>query len=111
MRRILSLILVLILCMSLCACGGTSGKNKFVGIWKGPDVEGYNCTITFKSNGTYIFEHDKYDTRMGNWEVLDSDTIVAKDEVTTFTFNLSDGILKGTCNSWAGSPMTLKKAG
>ena len=51
MRRIISVLLVLAICLSLCACG--SGKNKLVGNWVCQETyDGYPDQLILKADGT-----------------------------------------------------------
>ena len=111
MRKILSLILVLVLCMSLCACGGSSGKSGFVGTWTGTDKNGVSCSVIFKSNGSFLLTHDQYGSRSGEWELFENGTVAATDDNygATFIFSLNGDTLNCTCNTYSGSPMKFKK--
>ena len=51
MKKAISLIMTLVLCLSLCACGDTS---PIVGTWQ-THIAGTTYTYVFKSDNTYIF--------------------------------------------------------
>ena len=74
MKRILALSLVLVLALSLVACGGGDPSKAILGTWK--NSGGYSCT--FKADGTGSVNVEKgttaactwtYDEAAGVWNV------------------------------------------
>lgn len=59
MKKAVSLILALVLCLSLCACGG-SNEKALIGEWEPTDTELSNRTLVFFDSGKGKFVHDEY---------------------------------------------------
>lgn len=57
MKKVISLILALVMCLSLCACGGGTGTSEELFLtkneWK--DIGDTECIFTFKKDGTGTF--------------------------------------------------------
>ena len=86
MKKALSLILALTLCLSLCACGGDKKKAKespIVGTWH-TYATGVTSTYTFKANGKYSLD------MVGSFNMEDSGTYTFNEENGTVTFNSDD---------------------
>lgn len=87
MKKALSLILALVLCLSLCACGGNSIKkackeaDELVSKWHSEGTSG----CIFK--GEYIAEHDGYEVSMYMVSVRYSSEVDAMDRGAAFVKN------------------------
>ena len=108
MKKAIAIMMVFTMILLLCAC--SNNNSPFVGTWNGTDVDGYGCTITFNSNGTFVFDHDIYGRRTGEWESSGSNTAkVIDNNNMIFTFTINQSVLTGTAAKFAGSPMTFTK--
>ena len=107
MKKAIAIMMVFTIILLLCAC---SNNSPFVGTWNGTDVDGYGCTITFKGNGTFVFDHESYGRRTGEWESTGNNTAKVVDNYNMiFTFTIDQGVLTGTAENFAGSPVTFTK--
>lgn len=75
MKKAISLLLALVLCLSLCACGKAT-TNDLVGLWNGSgnhDGDSYTYTILFATGGSYFKETCKNgepaSTEKGTYEI------------------------------------------
>ena len=75
MKKAISLLLALVMCLSLCACGG---KSPIVGTWQ-THIAGTTYTYVFKSDNTYTFtlegafnteDHGKYALNEDNGTII-----------------------------------------
>ena len=61
MKKIWFLILAVVLCLSLCACGTTKSFNKYVGEYTYEESSGWKETLTIRANGTGTWvQRDRY---------------------------------------------------
>ena len=81
MRSLMALVLIGVLCISLCACG--ISKAKAVGTWSGSYVyNGNTFSVSFvlTENGTYSKATYKngefYETETGTWEIKGSKVLL-----------------------------------
>ena len=79
MKKALSLLLALVMCLSLCACGGVK-KNPIVGTWKGGTQSG-TYTYIFNTDGTYSLQIT------GLFALDDHGTYSYDEESNVLTFN------------------------
>ena len=101
MKRVFSLLLVLVLCLSLCACGGTKeattepklDKNEtmnYIGVWESAHMR---FTIEKGGVGRYELPGNRSGYYDFTWEVKDEIVIITiKGQVTEYkaTFELND---------------------
>ena len=107
MKKVIAIMMVFTIILLLCAC---SNNSPFVGTWHGTDVDGYGCTITFKGDGTFVFDHNSYGRRTGEWESAGHNTAKVIDNSNMiFTFTIDHGVMTGSAERFAGSPMTFTK--
>ena len=78
MKKVLSLLLVLALTFTICAC---SNEDKLVGTWKCNDAD---ITITFNEDGTAIY-NEEGDKEIVEWLLVDG-VIVFDGYETDLTF-------------------------
>lgn len=67
MNKVVSLILALMMCLSLCACGGDNSRGSFLTKTEWKDVGDESTTYTFKKDGTGTYK--KRDT---TWELSEN---------------------------------------
>ena len=77
MKRVISLVLILAMCLGLCACGK---KSPIVGTWH-TCIMGAKLTYVFKSNGTYTFASD------GTVHMEEKGKYTISKDETSITFN------------------------
>lgn len=69
MKKVISFVVVLVLCFSLCACANSSKTKDFIGTWKGVDAFDNPTTITINENGTGSWYSEKGARYTFTWEV------------------------------------------
>ena len=119
MKKALSLILALVLCLSLCACGNNESKIKDAlinGVWASDEttddgtVRTYDYKIVFYSDGTVKKTHIHHtynwpwkldpeeETSTGTWSIDGSNVILTfgNDAPKSFSFSYDEGESKNT---------------
>ena len=101
MKKVISFIVVLVLCFSLCSCANSAKEKDFIGIWKGVDAFGEPTTITINDNGTGSWYSERGSKYTFTWEIK-GDSIVFNQggDINVYTINrevspyeLSNGII------------------
>ena len=94
MKKALSLILALVMCLSMCACGKSDDgsqkdeeKSPIVGVWR-YKLMGTTFTYHFKSDGTFTYTVDGIDSSS---EMKDTGKYTYNEEDGTITLNIDNG--------------------
>ena len=88
MKKIVSVFVVLVLCISLCACAKSSKNSDFIGTWKGVDAFGNPTTITINDNGTGSWYSEKGSRTTFTWEVKGNSIVFDEgDDKSVYTIN------------------------
>lgn len=84
MKRLFAAILVLMMALSLCACGETA-STKFVGTWAD---ETYTYTLTLNEEGGAVLKIGDavYPSTVLSWEAQGFDTVVIKLDLAKYDF-------------------------
>jgi hypothetical protein len=86
MKKALSLILALVLCLSLCACGGNEPKKALkdtvLGTWSGSDEYGHSIVMTLYPGGTTDYKMDD-DNWAATWEITDDIINILRNSLKT----------------------------
>lgn len=92
MKRLFAAILVLMMALSLCACGDTSSA-KFVGAWAD---ETYTYTLSLDEEGGAVLKIGDtiYPSTVISWEAQGFDTVVIKLDLAKYDFVFGDEDVK-----------------
>ena len=113
MKKALSLILALVLCLSLCACGKANIEDIVIGSWQGTYILGKNAfwgqdegdimvdTLDIYKGGTGTLHEynqtkdDQWSDRSFSWEITDDVLNIRLNEswIMTFTYDESTATL------------------
>jgi hypothetical protein len=102
MKKLFALILALVMCLGLCACG----SSEYVGEYEG--TNNYEKrTLSVKSNGKYILEFDRgsangtdfINEECGTWEEVDGYVVFKTASYTVKQYSTESGELLSTKSS------------
>ena len=67
MKKIIAICLLLVMAVSLCACGNKNVEARFVGVWQTADG---TATLTLNADGTATFEDTSDSANAGSYKFL-----------------------------------------